>query len=140
MSATSPTLIIDRAALMLVIEYAKQGHPYEVCGLIGGNEGVAFQVMPIPNASLTPDVAYDMERQAMVDAIIALQRSGLEVVAIYHSHPNGEPNPSEVDILQATWPDAIYLIVGLDNPEPPEVRAWRIRNGEVEAVELVVTE
>ncbi len=140
MPATLPSLVIQSAALALIIDYAKQGHPYEVCGLIAGRDGIAHEVMPIPNASLTPDVTFDMERQAMVDAIIRFQRCDLEIVAIYHSHPDGEPIPSEGDIMQATWPDAIYIIVGLDNPEPPEVRAWLIRNGEAEPAELIVME
>jgi proteasome lid subunit RPN8/RPN11 len=82
-----------------------------------------------------------MERQAMVDSIIILQRAGLEIVGIYHSHPDGTLEPSVTDVAQATWPDAITLIVGMDEQENCcGVRAWTIRAGRVDAAEVEVTD
>src|SRR5687767_5350575 len=98
-------LVLHDRDLEQIIEHARSGYPYEVCGLIGGREGVAESVVPVPNASLSPRVRFEMERQAMVDAIIGFQRAGREVVGIYHSHPEGKPELSETDVAQATWPD-----------------------------------
>ena len=38
--------------------------------------------------------------------------------------------PSQTDINLAFYPDALYVIVGLKSDEP-DVRAWRIVDGEV---------
>jgi proteasome lid subunit RPN8/RPN11 len=73
----------------------------------------------------------------MVETIIGLQKEVREVVAIYHSHPQGEAIPSERDIAEATWPDAVYIIVGLRDVDAPDMRGWRIVQGSVEEVELV---
>ena len=62
-------LKIARRELDQIRDHALQGYPYEVCGLIGGRGDTAEVDVPVPNASLTPRVAYEMERQAMVDAI-----------------------------------------------------------------------
>jgi proteasome lid subunit RPN8/RPN11 len=133
-------LIISQDNLDQIMEHARQGMPYEVCGLIGGRDDLAETVVAVPNASLTPRTSFEMERQAMVDTIIAFQRAGLVVVAIYHSHPDGSLEPSATDVAQATWPDAVTLIVGLDEQgNCCGVRAWTIRAGQVETAALDVT-
>ncbi len=137
MPAAPASLTIDLALCEQIIDHARRGYPYEVCGLVGGRDWQAELVTSVPNASLTPHNTYEMERQAMVDAIIAFQRQGREVVAIYHSHPDGDAVPSELDIAQATWSDAIYLIVGLNEAEEPDFRAWTIRNGQAEQATLI---
>ncbi len=132
-------LLIGVDNLERILEHVREGDPYEVCGLIGGRDGFAQLIMPIPNASVTPRVAYEMERQAMVDAVIGFQRARLEVVAIYHSHPNSSAEPSPTDIDQATWPDSVYLIVGkTDDQQELDIRAWSIRSGKVEPVDLQI--
>jgi proteasome lid subunit RPN8/RPN11 len=142
-----PALLkIARRDLDQIRDHALQGYPYEVCGLIGGRGDTAEIVVPVPNASLTPRVAYEMERQAMVDAIIGFQRAGREVVGIYHSHPGGQAEPSESDIGQATWPDVVWLIVGVVSkgeaipPEIAQIRAWTMRGGKHEAAAFQLVE
>jgi proteasome lid subunit RPN8/RPN11 len=131
------TLAISSETLKQIIDHAYAEFPYEVCGLMGGHENIVEVAIPVANASLTPHTAFELERQAMVDEIVALQRANLEVVAIYHSHPNGPAEPSERDVAEATWPDAVYVIVGLVDIEAPDVRAWMLRDGTVELIEIV---
>jgi proteasome lid subunit RPN8/RPN11 len=131
-------LTISAEHLEQVVDQARQQEPYEICGLMGGRNGQVESIVPIPNASRSPQTSFEMERQAMVDAIIQFQRAGQEVVAIYHSHPQNAAIPSESDIAQATWPDAVYLIVGLSDPDQPDIRAWSIQKGRVQPAELIV--
>src|SRR5258708_9377484 len=139
---TSSQLIIGSRQLRQIINHALRGHPYEVCGLAGGRDWQVETVVEVPNASLTPQYSFEMEQQGMVDVIISFQRAGQEVVAIYHSHPDGEAIPSQHDINQVTGPDAGYLIVGLTDPQAPDVRGWMIRreNAKPVEVELVLTD
>jgi proteasome lid subunit RPN8/RPN11 len=81
-----------------------------------------------------------MDRRRMVEAIIDFQRAGLDVVAIYHSHPQGGIAPSRIDIAEATWPDAAYLILDLSNGEAPKVGAWNIQGEQISSVELEIQE
>lgn len=131
-------LTLSAEYLKQIIDHAYQELPYEICGLMGGQEGQVESIVPVPNASRTPQSNFEMERQAMVDAIIQFQRAGQEVVAIYHSHPQNAAVPSESDVAQATWPDAVYLIVGLSDPDQPDIRAWDIQQGRVQPAELIV--
>ena len=52
---------------------------------------------------------------------------GLEIIAIYHSHPTSAPLPSRKDRdMSVGWGDAVvHLIISLE-AEEPSVRAWRL--------------
>ncbi|MCC7451216.1 MAG: M67 family metallopeptidase [Anaerolineae bacterium] len=133
-------MFIPAHHLQQIIDHAHQGYPYEICGVVGGRDGVAETVISIPNASLNPRVQFEMERQGMVDAIVGLQQIGQEVVAIYHSHPDRGAEPSETDVAHASWPDAVNLIVGLHNMAQVEVQGWLIRYGRATPVDLQVVD
>ncbi len=123
---------------------AAAAHPFEVCGLIGGHiEGDAYyadHLIGVPNAHAQPEIAYEMARQEMVAAIWAIRRAGQEVVALYHSHPYSAPIPSESDIVLATWPDTVYLIVGYAAGDAPTLGGWLIRTGKIYPVPILIAE
>ena len=129
------TLKISHENLSRIIEHARRDYPYEACGLVGGWDNVADEIIPVPNIADSPRVRFEMDRRAMIAAIIALQSAQKEVVAIYHSHPESPAEPSQTDIAQATWPDAIYLIVSL--AADPVIRAWSIRDGKAEPAMII---
>ena len=64
-----------------------------------------------------------------------LRFSGLEweIAGVFHSHPKSAPFPSAADIAGALDPEWLYVIVGLQRPDVPEVRSFRIRDGVVTA-------
>ena len=65
-----------------------------------------------------------------------IETRGEELAAIYHSHTGSPAYPSQTDInLAENWPDPLYVICSLADSEP-EVRAFAIRDGEVEEVTL----
>ena len=62
--------------------------------------------------------------------------------AIVHSHTHTPAVPSQTDIRQANYPDALYILVTLAEAEAdsatgePGVRAWRIQVGEAFEVDV----
>jgi proteasome lid subunit RPN8/RPN11 len=71
-------------------------------------------------------------------AFRSLEKQQLELVAVFHSHPTGEAYPSGIDIEQAHYPNSFYLIISLRNPEQPESRAFRIIDGRIQQVSLII--
>jgi proteasome lid subunit RPN8/RPN11 len=63
-----------------------------------------------------------------------IRRAGLELMGIYHSHPNGDNEPSPRDIEQAYYPDVTYFILSPRNDAPNPLRAFSIQSGK--AIEL----
>ena len=119
----------------ILADLALEGKPHEVCGLIVGHGLEAESVIPIENVANQPETHFELSPQQLAQQLPQLEKSGLEVIAIYHSHPNGEPIPSQTDICEATWENTPYLIVGCKSQQP-EFAAWQIHGGRVFPVEL----
>lgn len=136
-------LHISPSDFELIISHARRDAPDEACGLLGGllEGGVAavHHIVAIPNVAVDARQRFDMQRPALVRAIFSFRRARLEVVGVYHSHPMGSAEPSASDIAEASWPDAVYLIVGGAAAATPDVRAWTIRAAQVRPVRIVLT-
>jgi proteasome lid subunit RPN8/RPN11 len=50
----------------------------------------------------------------------------LDMVGIYHSHVSTLARPSAKDVEMAFYPDALYVIVSLENMSSPVVRGFFI--------------
>jgi proteasome lid subunit RPN8/RPN11 len=108
-----------------MIDHAQGELPNECCGVLIGRPGVFERVVPITSTSPSPD-SYFMSPEEQIEIFTELGKSGESLLGIYHSHPEGPPTPSGMDIGLAFHPDAIYFIVSLKNREKPDVRAFRI--------------
>ena len=114
----------------------EQHAPQEACGLLAGSENQVIMVLPVTNALHSP-VRYRMAAREQLDAFERIDHAGLELVGIYHSHPNGPDGPSATDIAEAFYPEAVYLIwSGQDGVW--SCRAFRIHSGQVQEVNLSV--
>ncbi|MCL6527303.1 MAG: M67 family metallopeptidase [Thermaceae bacterium] len=99
--------------------------PREGVGLWVGRLGQVDQVIPLPNIHPQPTLAYHAHPGALLQAVQKLDREGLELLAIYHSHPRGPARPSSADQAQAFW-RVPYVILAL---ETGEVRAYNLPQG-----------
>lgn len=77
---------------------------------------------PLLNAAASP-VEFESDPRSMLEAMRSIDRLGLEILAIYHSHPTSAPVPSKKDLARNYSPDVLNLIVSLQN-QTPEMRAW----------------
>jgi proteasome lid subunit RPN8/RPN11 len=64
-------------------------------------------------------------------------RRGLEVVGVFHSHPDHPNRPSEFD-RQWAWPAFTYLITSVSRGRAVESRAWRLRDDRAEFEEELI--
>ena len=119
-----------------MVEHARREAPNECVGVIGVRDGEPRLLLEAENARRSP-LAYEIGPQELFRVHDRLDEDDLEVGAIYHSHTRTDPVPSQTDISLAKYPDATYIIVGLAGPDP-DVRAFRIVDGEVSQTELEV--
>jgi proteasome lid subunit RPN8/RPN11 len=119
-----------------IIAHAREDAPRECCGIIAGEADRPIQLYRARNIA-EGNRLYEIDPQQLIDLEFnELPSQGTEIIAIYHSHPESPPLPSPTDIALAFWPDAVYLICSLANPDLPEIRGWRIRDGAVAEVSL----
>ena len=118
-------LRLPAALARQVANHALAAYPDEACGLVSGSDGIAVQVHEGRNVSANPHMAYELD----VDTLalqIGFEEAGLELVAIYHSHPRGPATPSSVDIARATYPGVVHVICSLADRDRPQLRGFLI--------------
>ena len=127
---------ISRELLDDIIDHARADAPNECVGMIASRDGEAVSVHRARNAAASP-LRYEIDGMEQYEIQNAIEDAGLELGAIYHSHTRSDPLPSQTDINLAFYPEALYVIVGLKADEP-DVRAWRIVDGQVSEAQLEV--
>jgi proteasome lid subunit RPN8/RPN11 len=119
-----------------MVDHARADAPNECCGMIASRDGEAVKVYSAANAAASP-LRYEIDGAEQYRIQMAIDDEDLDLGAIYHSHTRSAPYPSQTDINLAFYPEALYVIVGVAGEEA-EVRAYRIRDGQVDEVELTV--
>ncbi len=106
--ARPPSLTISRAQWEQMRDYVEAQAPLEACGLLGGRGEAVEVVIPVRNAAGSP-VRYRMEPLEQLQAFEQVESAGMEMLAIFHSHPQGPAVPSPTDIAEAFY-DVIQII------------------------------
>lgn len=110
--------------------------PEEACGLIAGKESKVQAVLPMTN-TLHSTVRYRLEPQEQLQAFQWLESQGWDLLGIYHSHPKGPDFPSPIDVAEAYYPEALYLI-WFRRSGQWNCRAFSIQDREVSEVPIIV--
>jgi proteasome lid subunit RPN8/RPN11 len=121
-------LVFPRAVRERLEAWAREGHPFEVCGLLfGRREGERVEIVDArrcPNAAR--ERAHDRFEIAARDLMAAdreaLER-GLALVGTWHSHPDGPATPSKLD-RAAAWPGGVHAIVSVKRSAETELAVY----------------
>lgn len=119
-----------------IVEHLHSVWPEEGCGLLAGTAGVAQRVLPITNI-LHSRNRFRMDPEQQVNSMIAIREVGMELVGIFHSHPNGPPQPSTTDMLEAAYPEAAYLVFWFEKAKW-NAKTYAIQDGEPAEMDLVI--
>jgi [CysO sulfur-carrier protein]-S-L-cysteine hydrolase len=130
-------LQLDDDHYQALVTHARAEYPNEACALLAGRGGAVARVYALPNAEASPTF-YIVEPKAQLRAMTEMDDLGLELVGIFHSHVATEAYPSRTDVELAAYPDAAYLILSLADQDAPVLRAYRIRDGQVDEEQLTV--
>ncbi|MGH2448998.1 MAG: Mov34/MPN/PAD-1 family protein [Chloroflexota bacterium] len=129
--------MIPKRLVRDMIDHARGEFPNEACGLLAARAGIATEYYGIANVEASP-VRYRMEPKEQLDAMLDMDERGFDLGAIYHSHTHTPAYPSTTDIRLASYPEPLYIIVSLARPSDPELRGFRIVDGQVEEVPLAI--
>lgn len=137
------TLVLDPRHVAAIGRHGEADYPAEACGLIGGTlEGgrkVAVQLVPLANRRTdSARNRYLIDPESFRRAEQRLDRDGLEVIGVYHSHPDHPPEPSAFDREHA-WPWLSYVIVGVERGRAGALKSWVLADDRARFVEEAVT-
>ena len=130
---------IARELLDALIEHAVADAPNECCGVVAvapGDPALASEVHPAANTAASP-LRFEVDPRELLRIIDAIDASGQELGAIYHSHTRTAPYPSQTDVnFAANWPGVEWIIVGVSADGDPDVRSYLIDDGEITEVPI----
>jgi len=124
------TMIVRDQHIAAIRKHGEADYPHEACGLMGGTtEGdrtVVRQLVPLANErSDSARNRYLIDPDAFRRAQKTLDDEGLDIVGVYHSHPDHPAEPSETD-RRAGWEGWSYLIAAVESGEVTALRSWRL--------------
>jgi proteasome lid subunit RPN8/RPN11 len=141
--------------LQTIRSHATSSYPEECCGLLLGkvvnDEKRVVEVIPTRNAWNTEALAWeDSSNHGKVDRyaiapqeMLKIQKAArdryLDIIGIYHSHPNHPAIPSECDRIYA-WQQYSYIIVSVVNGECDDVQNWTLDDRHQFQSEMIVAE
>jgi proteasome lid subunit RPN8/RPN11 len=119
-----------------MIAHARFGAPREACGLLAADDaGRLRMAYCLTNLDASP-AEYTVDPSEHIKALYHAEGNGWHLAGVFHSHPAGRAVPSATDVARALEPEWLYVIVGMAEPDDPEVRAFRIVDGDVDEVAL----
>jgi proteasome lid subunit RPN8/RPN11 len=117
-----------------IFHYAESTYPEECCGLLLGKiteaavQAIAMQATEndwqgnrCNRFSIAPEVLLKAQKLA--------RENQLEIIGIYHSHPDHAAIPSETD-RQLAWSGYTYLIVSVSQGKAIDLQAWQLDDQE----------
>jgi proteasome lid subunit RPN8/RPN11 len=121
-SQQSSVVSLKSSVIECVVAHAREAAPAECCGLLLGTVACIVEAIPTRNLAES-STRFLIDPKQHIDGRREAKRRGLDVIGFYHSHPHSAAQPSERDRDEASYPDHLYLIVGM-HVEPPEVRLF----------------
>ena len=119
-----------------MIEHARREPRLECCGLLAGRGYQITHAYPAENVAANPATSYEVSTKEIVNLTRQIRENGLELLGIYHSHPNGDNKPSARDIEQACYPDVAYFILSPRKDTAEPIRVFWIRDGKTEELKI----
>lgn len=129
--------ILEKQFADEMVEHAKVESPNEACGLLAGKDGRIVKLYRCQSSEKSP-YRYAIDPEEQLRAMREMEERHWDLFGIYHSHTFTPAYPSMTDVQLAFYPDALYFIISLMDPERPTIRAFRIKDGKVTEEELRV--
>ncbi|MFW9929496.1 MAG: Mov34/MPN/PAD-1 family protein [Candidatus Thorarchaeota archaeon] len=132
------TIIISNENIKKIRVHGEQTYPEECCGFLIGYSNDENKVVMIKS---TDNVSSEMrERRYNIDPLVILavdkevEKMGLEILGIYHSHPDHPAKPSMFDLDHA-WPNVSYVVLSIVQGKSEAMTSWRLSNDRKEFIE-----
>ncbi|MHC4326389.1 MAG: M67 family metallopeptidase [Planctomycetota bacterium] len=122
-----------------MLEQARAEAPIEACGILAGGNGRVEKLYKMTNVEKRRD-HFMMAPAEQFAAVKDIRSASLDMLAVYHSHPETPARPSAEDIRLALTPGMIHVIVSLQGVNGPVVKGFQIEDGSINEVPVKIVE
>jgi len=131
-------LKIKKSLLEQIKKQSEEGYPYEICGFILGkidyknNVRQAVEVIQVENQNKErANDRFEISPKDYMKVEDYADKNNLQIVGIYHSHPDHPDRPSQTDLLYALE-DLSYIIVSVEKGKAVSYKSWYLKDGKFE--------
>jgi [CysO sulfur-carrier protein]-S-L-cysteine hydrolase len=118
-------IYLPRKLTQQLLHLAQLSPHAEICGLIGADAmGRPVSCYPINNIATFPEQQFLLDASQQIAAMKQMREKNESWFAVYHSHPHAPAIPSNADLQQAAYPDALNFIISLNTKGILELRAF----------------
>ena len=120
-------LVVSKELIERINSHVENAYPGEGAGFLLGEDGEVTEIFALPNAReeearhnrflLTPEDYMKAEMKAM--------ELGVDLIGVFHSHPDCPNVPSEYD-REWAQPFFSYIITRVDGGKAISHRSWRL--------------
>jgi proteasome lid subunit RPN8/RPN11 len=134
------TLVLPLVLLRQIWEHGQAHYPEEGAGLLLGRvrdgQRLAERLMLLGNSfeATARGRRYRLSTSDLITAEDEADRLGLDILGVYHSHPDHPPRPSEYD-REWALPSYSYVITSVHSGDAVESRSWRLTDDRSAMVE-----
>ena len=119
---------IEREPWEVMVRHARQVYPNECCGAMLGaidhGRKLVRQALPLENAFKGEQATrYQLRPEDLLAADSAARRRGMDLIGIYHSHPDCDAYFSETD-LKNSCPWYSFVVLSIQNGEFHHASSW----------------
>lgn len=121
---------ISKSDLKKILKHGEETYNEECCGLLIGTENKVLEVRKMRNTnSGTRSRRYNIDPLELMKVENEVDERGLEIIGIYHSHPDHPARPSQFD-LDHSFPNLSYMVLAVESGEAREITSWRRVDGD----------
>ena len=127
-------LIIPKYLIDEIKKQGEKGYPFEICGFLIGKidfeKGIreVFEVFQVENQNKErANDRFEIAPQDFLKVENYASNKNLEIVGVYHTHPDHPNRPSQTDLMFAQ-PDMSYIILSIKNGKAEDWKSWILDN------------
>lgn len=133
------TLVLDSELRSQLEREARAAFPRECCGLVESTADAdslrVTALRPTRNVAVASD-RFEIDPAEHFRILRAARANEAQIIGCYHSHPNGEANPSPCDHAGASEEGFVWLIASLTLAGPAKLSAFIWRAGAFEPIAI----
>ena len=122
-----------------MIAQAREHSPIEACGILAGSNGKVEKLYKMTNVE-NSRIRFMMEPKEQFATVQDIRSAGLEMLAIYHSHPETPARLSAEDIRLALTPNVTYVILSLQGTNGSAIKGFQISGTKITEVPIRILE
>jgi proteasome lid subunit RPN8/RPN11 len=111
-----------------MLSHALASYPEECCGAMlgesAGDGGTVRHAVRLENSAVMKDTRYELHLDDLRRAGDEAEARGMELIGIYHSHPDEDADFSAAD-LAGSWPWFSFLVLSVCDGELGDTSCWR---------------